>query len=163
MIKLHRVPAELKTRAEGKRVLAWAASGSSSLAATEAGLLLPDGMDPALLPWDLILRASWEHDQAEIVYQPSAGEAPRTLAVPVQGELDVLAAVVREQVMGSIVVQHHVELIGEAGARLIARRIPGETEFRWSVVFDPGIDTKDQWVRDQVDAALRSLRSSLGV
>jgi hypothetical protein len=97
------------------------------------------------------------------VYQPSAGEAPRGLTVPVSGEFEVLAAVVREQVMGSIVIQHHVELVGEIGARLIARRVPGENDLRWSVVFDAGIDTKNPLIREQVDAALLSLRSSLGV
>jgi hypothetical protein len=144
-------------------VLAWAVSGSDFLAALDDGLLLPAGDAPAQLPWDLILRASWEPDRAEIVYQPSVGESPRSLTVPVSGEFEVLAAVVREQVMGSIVIQHHVELAGEIGARLIARRVPGETELRWSVVFDAGIDTKNPLIREQVDAVLTSLRSSLGV
>jgi len=160
---LRRVPAELKARADGRRVLAWATSGSSHLAALEDGLLLPDHFEPSLLAWDLILRASWEQDRAEVVYQPSAGDSPKSITIPVSGEFEVLAAVVREQVMGSIVIQHHVELVGETGARLIARRVPGETDLRWSVVFDAGVDSKDPIVREHIDSALNSLRSSLGV
>jgi len=158
-----RVPAELKSRAADLRVLAWAPSGSSWLAALEDRLLLPDQVEPTSLPWDLILRASWEQDRAEVVYQPSAGESPKSLTIPVSGGFEVLAAVVREQVMGSIVIQHHVELVGQTGARLIARRVPGKTDLRWSVVFDAGVDSKDPLVREQVDFALSFLRSSLGV
>ena len=160
---LRRTPAELKARTDGRRILAWAASGSSHVAALETELLLPEGTEPGQLPWDLILRASWEPDHADIVYQPQAGGAPRTLVIPVSGEFEVLAAVVRERVMGSIVIQHHVELKGEIGARLIARRIPGDTALRWSVVFDAGIDTKDPIMRERADEALSTLRTSLGV
>ena len=162
-MKLHRTPSELKARADGRRILAWASSGSSQVAALETELLLPEGLEPGQLPWDLILRASWEPDHADIVYQPQAGGSPRTLVIPVSGEFEVLAAVVREQVMGSIVIQHHVELKGEIGARLIARRIPGDTALRWSVVFDAGIDTKDPIMRERADEALSTLRTSLGV
>jgi hypothetical protein len=160
---LKRVPTELKSRAAGRRVLAWATSRSSWLAATEAVLLLPDGFESAELSWDLILRVTWPPDLAEVTYQESAGGAPRIIKVPIQGEFEVLAAVVREQVMASIVVQHHVAIDGDRGARLVARRVPGETEFRWSVVFDSGIDSSDPVVHDRVDAALATLRTSLGV
>ena len=158
-----RVPAELKSRADGKRVLAWASSGSSWLAATEAALLLPDGAEPAELSWDLILRVTWPDAFAEVAYQEQAGGAPRAIKVPVQDGVEVLAAVVREQVMASIVVQHHVAVDGDRGARLVARRVPGETDFRWSVVFDSGVDSSDPQIREQVDLALASLRTSLGV
>ncbi len=162
-MKLRRVPAELKSRAAGNRILAWAPSGSSWLAATEAALLLPDGTEPAELSWDLILRVTWPSDLAEVTYQERAGGVPRTIKVPIQGEFEVLAAVVREQVMASIVVQHHVTVDGDRGARLVARRVPGETAFRWSVVFDSGVDSSDPVVRERVDAALSTLRTSLGV
>ena len=158
-----RVPAELKSRASGKRILAWAPSGSSWLAATEAALLLPKGTEPAELSWDLILRVTWPGDFAEVAYQERAGGSPRVIKVPVQGEMEVLAAVVREQVMASIVVQHHVAVDGDRGARLVARRVPGETDFRWSVVLDSGVDSSDPDVRERVDAALATLRTSLGL
>ena len=158
-----RVPAELKSRAADRRVLAWASSGSSWLAATEAALLLPDGCEPTELSWDLILRVTWPDAFAEVAYQERAGGAPLVIKVPVQGEVEILAAVVREQVMASIVVQHHVALDGDRGARLVARRVPGETEFRWSVVFDSGVDSANPEIRELVDSALLSLRTSLGV
>jgi len=162
-VKLRRVPAELKSRAAGDRVLAWAPSDSSWLAATEAALMLPEGFEPAELSWDLILRVIWPGDFAEVAYQERAGGAPRVIKVPVHGEMEVLAAVVREQVMASIVVQHHVAVDGDRGARLVARRVPGETDFRWSVVFDFGVDSSNPEVREQIDSALATLRTSLGV
>jgi len=162
-VKLRRVPAELKSRGDGDRVLAWAPSGSSWLAATEAALLLPEGFEPAELSWDLILRVTWPGDFAEVAYQERAGGAPRVIKVPVHGEMEVLAAVVREHVMASIVVQHHVAVDGDRGARLVARRVPGETDFRWSVVFDSGVDSSSPEVRERIDSALATLRTSLGV
>jgi hypothetical protein len=71
--------------------------------------------------------------------------------------------VVRERVNASIVVQHHAALVGDAGARLVARRIPGSTDLRWSVVFDPGLDPSDPDLRARADEALTALRSALGI
>jgi hypothetical protein len=72
-------------------------------------------------------------------------------------------SVVRERVNASIVVQRHVELRGEVGARIVARRVPGSTELRWTVTFDAGLDPRDPDLRRRADEALDTLRTSLGV
>ena len=54
-----------------------------------------------------------------------------------------------------------VELRGELGARIVARRA-GEG-LRWTVTFDPGLDPSDPALRAEADAALAELRSTLGV
>lgn len=158
-----RPPAAVRARAGGHRVLAWLPSGGSSLVATDDALLLPDGSDPSSLGWDRILRVTWEPRSAEVTAQLSPGARPVVLTVPVDEEPGTLARVVREQVEASIVVQHHVELVGERGARMVARRAPGSDELRWSVVFDAGLDPRDPALRDRADAALAELRASLGV
>lgn len=158
-----RAPAEVRARAAGERVLAWLPSGSSSLVATDVALLLPEGSEPARVPWDLVLRAQWAEDSLDVTVQSGPGGRPVVVHVPVTGDISTLAGVVRERVNASIVVQDHVTLSGTAGARVVARRVPGSTDLRWSVVFDPGLDPSDPALRAAADAALAELRASLGV
>jgi hypothetical protein len=158
-----RPPAEIRARAGGERVLAWLPSGTSSLVATEVALLLPDGSEPARVPWDLVLRAQWDEDGLDLTAQTGPGGRPVVVHVPVTGDIGTIAGVVRERVNASIVVQDRITLSGRAGARVVARRVPGSTDLRWSVVFDPGLDPGDPALRAAADAALAELRASLGV
>ena len=158
-----RPPAEVRRRAGGHRLLGWLPSGSSSLLATDAELVLPEGSAPAAIPWDLVLRVTWDADSVEVTAQERAGSRPVVHRMPITGPPGAMAEAVRERVNASIVVQHHVPLVGERGARLVARRTPGSDELRWSVVFDPGLDPSDPSLRDQADAALDTLRAALGV
>ena len=163
MSLLRRTPAEVKTRVPGERVLAWAPSGASSVIATQGALVLPTGCVPERVPWDLVVRVGWEPRGVEVVAQGAAGARPVSLRVPIEGDAGALPSVVKERVNASIVVSRHVELQGERGARLVARRTPGSSELRWSVVFDPGLDPADPDLRASADAALEALRGSLGV
>ena len=158
-----RPPAEVRARAEGERVLAWLPSVGSSLVATDRTLLLPEGTTPERVPWDRVLHASWDATSLRITVQDPSGGRPTELRVPVLEDHGSLPEVVRERVKASIVVQHHVELHGEQGARIVARRTPGDTVLRWSVVFDPGLDPSDPVLRALADEALAALRGSLGV
>ena len=158
-----RPPTELRHRAAPDRVLAWTASGDSELAALDTALLLPTGSDPDRIPWDLVLRASWTEGQLEVSAQDRPGGPARTHRIAFTGSPGVLPDVVRDRVNASIVIQHHVPLDGERGARIVARRTPGSTELRWSVVFDPGLDPSDPGLRAAADEALAVLRGSLGV
>ena len=165
-----RTPAEVRERVPGERVLAWMAVGESSLVATDTALVLPedDGVrrpagDHLRVPWDRVLRASWEPEIVEVTAQPETGGRPVVHRVRIVGEPGVLPEVVRERVTSSIVVQHHAVLDGERGARFIARRVPGSTDLRWSVVFDPGLDPSDPALRAAADEILARLRTSLGI
>lgn len=158
-----RPPAEIRARAGGERVLAWLPSGSSSLVATELALVLPEGSEPERVLWDLVLRAQWTEDALDLTAQTGPGGRPVVVHVPVTGDIGTIAGVVRERVNASIVVQDRITLTGKAGARVVARRIPGSTDLRWSVVFDPGLDPADPALRAAADAALAQLRASLGV
>ena len=155
-----RAPAEVRAHAGGRRVLAWTTSSGAPLVATEHALVLPDGTD---VPWDLVLRAHWEPEYVELTAQESAGGRPAVRRLLLDTAPGVLPEVVRERVTASIVVQHHVELVGERGARMVARRTADSTELRWSVVFDGGLDPTDPDLRRRADEALTALRTSLGV
>lgn len=158
-----RTPPEVRARAGGDRVLAWLPSGTSSVVATELAIVLPEGSDPLRVPWDLVLRAQWSDGVLDLTAQDGPGGRPKLMQVPFSGDPDVLAGVVRERVNASIVVQDHVTLSGTQGARVVARRVPGSTDLRWSVVFDAGLDPRDPELRARADAALAELRASLGV
>jgi len=159
-----RPPAEVRARVPGERVLAWMAVGASSVVATDRALTLPTGAVGELrVPWDRVLRASWEPEVFELTAQPVDGGRPVVTRVRIDGEPGVLPEVVRERVTASIVVQHHAVLDGERGARFIARRVPGSADLRWSVVFDAGLDPADPQLRRSADDVLATLRASLGV
>ena len=158
-----RPPAEVRQRAGGERVLAWLPCAGSTLVATETTLILPEGVEPGHVTWDRVLRASWEAAALLVTVQDPGGGRPLELRLPVPADHGSLPEVVRERVTASIVVQRHVELHGEQGARLVARRTPGSTDLRWSVVFDPGLDPSDPVLRARADEALAALRGSLGV
>jgi hypothetical protein len=158
-----RPPSEVRQRVQGERVLAWLVSGTSSLVATPTALVLPEGSDVQHVPWDLVLRAQWVEQALDLTLQERAGGRPVVLNVPVTGVVDTMAGVVRERVNASIAVQRHVPLVGAQGARVVARRVPGETELRWTVVFDSGLDARDPALRARADSALADLRAALGV
>ena len=158
-----RPPAEIRRRADGHRVLAWMPSGTSTVIATDDALLLPAGSEPDSIPWHLVLRLVWNPDSIEVTSQATAGGRPETHRIAVAEPFGAMPEVVRERVTASIVVQEHVPLVGERGARLVARRTPGSDELRWSVVFDVGLDAADPALREQADAALADLRAALGV
>jgi len=158
-----RAPAEVRARVPGERVLAWLPSGSSTVVATPTALVLAEGSTPERLPWDLVLRASWLDESCEVTAQLTPGSRPVVFHVPVTGNAEVFAGVVRERVNASIVVQHHVPLTDAGGVRIIVRRVPESTDLRWSVVFDRGMDPADPVLRQLADDAVADLRGSLGV
>jgi hypothetical protein len=153
----------VRARVPGERVLAWMPCEGSSLVATETALVLPEGREVQRLAWDLVVRAVWEPGALEVTAQTTPGARPTVHRMRFDAEPAALPGVVRERVNASIVVARHVELVGEQGARFVARRVPGSTDLRWSVVFDPGLDSTDPRLRSRADAALSELRSSLGV
>ena len=157
-----RTPAEVRARVPGERVLAWAPSGASTVVAPDDALVLPAGAVPERVTWDLGLRVSWEPGGFELVSQERPGARADTSQVPVP-DPGALPGVVKERVNASIVVARQVVLDGERGARIVARRTPGSSDLRWSVVFDAGLDPTDPALRAAADEALAALRGSLGV
>lgn len=150
---IRRVPPEVKQRAAGARPLAWAPVAGDWVVATADCLLLPH-RDP--LAWEELIRAAWD----EPVMELQLPEGPYRLVIERPGKIP---EVVNERVKASVVVQHHVPLVGDKGVRLVARRHPGGTEVTWRVTFDPGLDHRDPELRAGADEALAELRASLGL
>ncbi len=150
------------TLSKGERLLAYARTADGGWAAgTDRALHLGDGR---VLGWHQVDQARWvEADQVlEIVTLPEGAAPPQVhrIAIPAPG---LLPELVRERITSNIVVAERVDLVGSAGARLLARRVPGDATIRWSAVYDAGIDSADPAVQARVRAAVAALHSRLGV
>jgi hypothetical protein len=91
-----------------------------------------------------------------------------TPAVPARTALRLarswnLPAVAAERASWAKLVDRRISLTGEAGARVIARRIPGRPQVTWLVILDRGLDPADAEVRAGLDAAITALRAETGV
>ena len=73
-----------------------------------------------------------------------------------------LPAVAAERASWAKVVDQRISLNGQAGARVIARRVPGGPQVRWLVILDQGLDAADPGVRAGLEAALAELRAATG-
>jgi len=150
----------------GEKVVAWGASSagdptqSTVAAATDRALYLQ--VTGERLPWNTILKATWEQPLLELTIADAAGGPPRVLAVELEESRDLPAAV-HDRVTASVVVSERVDLGDGAGALMVARRGSDDGVIRWSVVFDPGLDPSDPVLRQAADAALTRLRDSLGI
>lgn len=163
------IPAEVAAIPEpGERILGWGTGpaqrdGTPTFAvATDQALYLPAYV--GRLPWQQVIRAGWDAPVLEVSYTPSGapvGTSPKILRVTLDDPGAVPEAV-RDRVTASVAVQQHVDLGSGRGATLIARRT-GDAGFRWQVIFDAGLDPADPQLRAEADAALRELRSTLGI
>jgi hypothetical protein len=165
------VPQAVKTAlrlARGERVLAASrAADDSYIVATGRALYRGWGRPGSpedghwRLPYEDILRVVWD-DEAELlrVWEPSLPDGYTEVPLPDPG---AVPETVRERVTSTLVVSHHVPLQGKRGVWLSARRSPAESEVRWTMLFDAGLDPTDPGLRTLAAAALEELRESTGV
>jgi len=150
---IRRAPSEVRQRARGDKPLAWAAVAGDWVVASRDRLFLPL-QEP--IAWDQVIRAAWDAPVLEL----QLAEGPYRLVIENPG---LIPDVVNERVKASVVVQHHVPLRGEKGIRIVARRKPGGTDVTWRVTFDAGLDPNDAQLREEADAALAELRTTMGL
>lgn len=149
----------------GERLLAAApvVGSDSPLRASDRALYLPGDADAdpgTRLAWDTIVHAAWE--PPTLVVEQGGGVPARIVRVVLEDPRRI-PEVVRERVMATIVVSEHVDLVGDAGARIVGRRSPEGEGIRWTITFDPGLDPADPVLREAAAAALADLRIALGV
>jgi hypothetical protein len=73
-----------------------------------------------------------------------------------------LPAMTSERATWARLVDQRIWLNGHAGARVIARRAPGQPPVTWLVILDRGLNPEDPAVRAAVDCALTDLRAETG-
>jgi hypothetical protein len=146
----------------GERLLAVARAADGGLAvATDRALHHQDERSWTRLGWEQVGQARWD-DQRHVLALTSLMPAA---AAPVLLRLDCpwdLPAVASERVTWARVVDQRVWLNGRAGARIIARRAPGQPSVSWLVILDRGLDAADPAVRAAVESALTDLRAVTG-
>jgi hypothetical protein len=131
------------------------------LAATDWALYHQAGQSWARVGWDQVGRVDWDEQRRVLTL---AGLTP---VVPARTVLQLakgwnLPAVAAERASWAKVVDQRISLNGEAGARVIARRVPGGPQVRWLVVLDQGVDAADTGVRAGLEAALAELQAATG-
>jgi hypothetical protein len=146
----------------GEWLLAAARAADGGLVvATDRALYHQHGRSWARLGWEQVDQARWDDQrQALALTGLTPAVAAHTLlrlACPWD-----LPAVASERVTWARLVDQPVWLNGRAGARIIARRAPGQTSVAWLVILDRGLDPADPAVRAAVESALTDLRAVTG-
>jgi hypothetical protein len=145
-----------------ERLLAVACgAGGDVLAATDWALYYQIGRAWARLGWDQVGQVHWDERRHVLIL---AGLTP---AVPAGTVLRLakdwgLPAVAVERVSWVKVLDQRISLHGDAGARVVARRFPGEARVRWLVILDHRLDPGNPWVRAELESALTELRALTG-
>ena len=146
----------------GERLLAWGVCDDGALVvAADGSLVLPEpGGGMRAVRWESVAQASWQDERLEVVESGGGGRGRRTTVLEVR-EPGALPEALRERVTATIVVSEHVDLVGEQGARITARRAPGGADLTWVVTFDAGLDARDPALREAADAAVARLKGQV--
>lgn len=149
-----------------EKVVAWATSGvadsgTPAYAVATTHALYVQSLDERVA-WHRVSKATWEEPVLTVVLLDEGREPGRVLRIRLDDARDLPPAVY-DRVSDSVQISERVNLRGEAGARLVARRDSEDGSIRWSVVFDAGLDPADPDLRTSVDEALGRLRDSLGI
>ena len=146
----------------GERLLAAARGvGGELLAATDWALYHQGGQSWARLGWDQVSRVDWDEQRRILMITGLVPGVPARTVLRLARPWDLPAAAA-ERVSWAKVVDQRISLSGEAGARVIARRVPGGPQVRWLVILDRELDPADPEVRAGLEAALAELRAETG-
>jgi hypothetical protein len=145
-----------------ERVLAWGTLTRDEgwLVATSRGLRivgpLPTSAAEIVLPWHEVAHARWSATAdggGTLAVTPLVEVEPGVQARQpeqrhVLADAGDLAAVVRRRVGQTVVASQRSPLPGGGGVLLVARRIPGQAEREWTVVFDDDAHRSDPAARE---------------
>ena len=146
----------------GERLLAVARGvGGELLAATDWALYHQAGQAWARLGWSQVGRVDWDEQRRVLTLTGLVPAVPARTVLRLARNWD-LPAVAAERASWAKLVDQRISLNGEAGARVIARRVPGEPQVRWLVILDQGLDAADPGIRAGLEAALAGLRAATG-
>ncbi len=115
----------------GEHLLAVACgAGGELLAATDWALYHQGGQSWARLGWDQVSRVEWDEQRRILMLTGLVPGVPARTVLRLARPWDLPAAAA-ERVSWAKVVDQRISLNGEAGARVIARRVSGWPQVRW--------------------------------
>jgi hypothetical protein len=134
----------------------WLVATSRGLRRVPADLTLDVAGEVGVLPWHEVGHAAWQaaaRGGGVFVVTPLTEVEPGVQArLPeerhVLADAGDLPAVVRRRVDQTVVASRRSPLPGSGGVLLVARRLPGQAEREWTVVFDDDADRSDPVARE---------------
>lgn len=143
----------------GERRLAWGLTdGGEVLLATPTRLLLPGG---DALAWTAVEKAAWRPPVLAVTEVAEIEGTGRERAFTIVQDAS-LAEVVRARVTSSIAWSDRRRLEPRGAVRVVGRRVPGEDQLLWQLVFDRECDPSDPLVRAQAANLLDAVRRAIG-
>lgn len=147
----------------GERLLAVACGDRGELSvATDWALYHQDGQAWARLGWDQVGRVDWDEQRHVLILTGLTPAVPARTVLRVAKDWD-LPVVAAERVSWVKVVDQRISLNGDAGARVVARRLPGGAPVTWLVIFDHGLDPGNPGIRAALESAVTELRAVTGL
>lgn len=163
------------------RLLAWSTLAPAGIAGADHQQLLVTHPHVAI-DWWQILGAAWneptltlrvaQQQQLPAVFEAELTKADLTSQVDLVAITDlklhlqprtVLAQVAKERIMQSIVMQHKLDLVGDKGVRMLARRQPDTSQTWWQVLPDAGIDLANPGYARATAVSIRNSLIDFGV
>ena len=111
------------------------------------------------IPWEQVLRADWDADVDTLTVMLVE---PEVLLYELD-EPALLLQLIRERVTASVVLTRRVQVTGELGFTVMARRAPAGGEITLTYEYDRDLDPDDSGVQEAARTALRSVRDELGI
>ena len=147
----------------GERLLAVAyGAGGELLAATDLALYHQPSQPWTRLGWEEVGLVDWDEQQRILMLTGLTPQVPARTVLCLARDWG-LPAMAAERVGSAKVLDQRISLHESAGARVVARRVPGGTQVRWLVVLDHGLDPADPQLRSELKSALTALRAATGV
>ena len=147
----------------GERVLAVALAERDELVvATDWALYHEAGGSWTRIGWEDVGKVGWDAQRRVLALGGLTTAAPAAAVLRLARDWD-LPAVASERVAWTCVLDQRLSLNGSGGARVLARRVPGQPGLRWVVIVDNGLDPGDPAFRAALGSALRDLRAVTGV
>ncbi|SDY94232.1 hypothetical protein SAMN05660209_04144 [Geodermatophilus africanus] len=134
----------------------WLVATSRGLRRVPGDLALTQAGEVGVLPWHEVGTARWTatgDGGGRFEVTPLTEVEPGVQArLPVErhalADAGGLPPVVRRRVDQTVVASRRVPLPGRGGVVLVARRLPGQAEREWTVVFDDDADRSDPAARE---------------
>jgi hypothetical protein len=158
-----RARARLAPVRPGERVLAVALTRRDELVvATDWALYHEASGSWTRIGWEDVGKVDWDAPRRVLALAGLTPAAPAAAVLRLARDWD-LPAVASERVTWTCVLDQRLSLNGSGGARVLARRVPGQPGLRWVVIVDNGLDPGDPVFRAALGSALRDLRAVTGV